>query len=203
MVEFEVLKQLEKAPTINIRETNIIAQNDFDDETGCTTVRVLENNGKYYYHKMHNGEMQQCFEISLSWKPFSSVWVFAFTPDNLHEVTFDVREMENPCPNDRKICPFETKKIKEDLIQQGFKFAYKGKTLEYINAETVAVNGKNITVVSDGGYVVKYLKSKVKAIGGAKGLYRVLENEMLQFDSNLNIVEKYCCSIFTNIFNYA
>ena len=53
---------------------------------------------------------------------------------------------------------------------------YNGLTVKYESGNSLNFNGKSIKVVSDSRYTYKLLKTRMKAQGGAKGLYSFLEN---------------------------
>lgn len=175
MVKFEVLQALEKSSNIDLRYCEIIAVNTVDDESGCTTKRVVKADERYYMHIMHNGNVVQCFEVALSWQPWENVLVFAFTPDNIHEYQFDVRGDKNSRPNEKRICNYDIKQIDFSRIKHGMKCSYNNHTIELINDEYISINGKIITVEKDYNYTYKLMKSKIKANAGAKGLFAFLD----------------------------
>lgn len=160
------LLELEKKSNVEIAYCDYIA--DYDNEKENIRTRILfdAQNGKYYYHQMQHGNVIKCFEIALSWKPFGEAYIFNFTPDDLHIYEIDSRRPEK----------MEIKKLEENLIQPGMKCEYDGMTVEFESENSLKFNGKSVPVVPDGSYVFKLMKTKIRAEGGAKGLYRFLEN---------------------------
>lgn len=175
MVKFEILQALEKSSNIDLRYCEIIAVNTVDDESGCTTKRVVKADERYYMHIMHNGNVVQCFEVVLSWQPWENVLVFAFTPDNIHEYQIDVRGDKNSRPDEKRICNYDIQQIAFSRIKHGMKCSYNNCTIELINDEHISINGKIITVEKDYNYAYKLMKSKIKAVDGAKGLFAFLD----------------------------
>lgn len=175
MVKFEVLQTLEKSSNIDLRYCEIIAVNTIDDESGCTTKRVIKADERYYMHIMHNGNIKQCFEIALSWQPWENVLVFAFTPDDIHEYEIEVRGNTNSRPDEKRICNYDIKKIDFSRIKYGMKCNYNNITIELIDDDFISVNGNIVKVERNAEYTYKLMKSKIKAISGAKGLFAFLD----------------------------
>ena len=115
---------------------------------------------------MQNGNVIKCFEIALSWVPFEEVYIFNYTPDDLH-----IYEIDSRSPS-----KFEAKHLKENQITENMACCYNGMTVEYVNENELKFNGKPIVIVNDSNWVHKLLKTKIRANGGAKGLYIFLEN---------------------------
>ena len=65
----------------------------------------------------------------------------------------------------------EEKQITENMICN-----YDGMTVEYVNENELKFNGKSVAIVKDSAYTYSMLKTKIKAAGGAKGLFIFLEN---------------------------
>lgn len=166
MKKLAELLELEKKSNVEIAYCNYIA--DYDNEKENIRTRILydDHSGKYYYHQMQHGNVIKCFEIALDWKPFGEIYIFNFTPDDLHIYEIDSRMPEK----------MEIKKLEENLIQPGMKCEYDGMTVEFESENSLKFNGKSIPVEPDGNYVFKLLKTKIRAEGGAKELYRFLEN---------------------------
>ena len=164
MVRIDKLVKLEKESKVDLRYCEYIA--DMENLEENKRIRILEDNGKFYYHEMQNGEVVKCFELALSWKPFGEFYVFNFTPDNLH-----VYEIET-----RNLGKFEAKPLEEYQIVEGMKCSYNGMTVEYEAENSLKLNGKSVEVVEDGEFILKLLKTKIRALGGAKRLYIFLEN---------------------------
>lgn len=193
------LVTLEKHSDIDLCYCNIIAKTDFDDETGVKTVRILEDGGRYFYHEMKNGKNIRCFEVALSWKPFENVMVFAFTPDNIHVYEFDTRKESGERVG--RFCGFESMKIDESLIVPGMSCECSGVSVSIISDSQISANGKIIKVKPDSDFVYSLQKTQIKAIGGARGLFRFLENiaensRVCGYDTFQNVFtalkEKYC-----------
>lgn len=168
------LINLKKKSKVNLHYCNIIAKTDFDDEQGVKTARVLENDGRYFYHEMRNGDFVRCFEVALSWEPFENVKVFAFTPDNLHVWQFETRKRDNSRVAD--VSSFEVMSIDENLISNGMECECLGVVVCLESDCMISINGKSVKVKPCYDFVYCLQKSQIKAIGGAAGLYRFLEN---------------------------
>lgn len=64
MIKFENFKAVEKNASVDLRYCNYIA--DETDEEENIRIRILrDNDNRYYYHKMQNGNVIECFEIEL------------------------------------------------------------------------------------------------------------------------------------------
>jgi len=166
MKRISELLTLEKESNVKIQYCDIIA--DRTNETDNIRIRILHDpkSGKYYYHKMQNGEIVKCFEIAISWQPSQNYSIFAFTPDDMHVYELDQRTPEK----------IEIRSLQENQIEIGMKCEYDGMTVEYESENKIKINGKSLEVIPDYGYVFKLLKTRIRAQGGAKGLYRFLEN---------------------------
>lgn len=160
------LLELEKKSDVELAYCDYIADCINDEENIRTRILFDEQSGKYYYHQMQHGNVTKCFEIALSWRPFGEFYIFNFTPDDLHIYEIDSRMPEK----------MEIKKLEENLIQIGMKCEYDGMTVEYESENSLKFNGKSVPVEPDNNYTFKLLKTKIRAEGGARGLYRFLEN---------------------------
>ena len=174
MVELEKLITLEKNPAdVDIRYCEIIA--DVMDEEKNERARILREGAefpRYYYHKMRCGEVVDCFEIALSWKPLGKIYVFAYTPDNRHEYEIDVRRGEDGVFRIGKpsVIPIST-----NVIEIGDRCEFRGHTVEIVAEDAINFDGRTLPVVSDSGYTFKLLKTKIRAKDGARGLFRFLD----------------------------
>lgn len=160
------LLTLEKESDVKIAYCEIIADYTNESENSRTRILFDEHTGKYYFHHVQNGKVLKCFEIALSWKPFEGIYIFCFTPDDMHVCEIGSRQPEK----------IEIKKLEENQISAGMKCEYAGMAVEYESENSLKFNGKSIEVIPDSGYVFKLKKRKIYARGGAKGLYIFLEN---------------------------
>lgn len=167
MLKIEELINLEKNSTVDVIYCDYIADVENVAENIRTRLLKSRENGKYYFHQMQDGNVIKCFEIALSWTPFENVYVFNYTPDNLHIYEIDSR---NPVNSNTP------KKLAENQIVENMCCSYDGMTVEYVGENELKFNGKSVKIVKDDGYVYSLLKTKIKAAGGAKGLYIFLEN---------------------------
>lgn len=170
MVKFEEMEKLEKCMDEK-REREILRYSqylvDVRNEDMNTRYRILECEGRYYYHEMKDGYVIHCFEIAESWKPFEGVTIWAYTPDNFHVVEIDSRYIWN----------HEVKDIPGRDPEQGDFFDYKDNSVIYHNRETLIVNGKPIKVIPDSEYVYSFKRKKsIRAMGGAAGLFNFLDH---------------------------
>ena len=166
MTRMEELISLEKNPTVEIMYCDYIA--DVENSAENIRTRILKSrvNGKYYYHQMQHGNVIKCFEIALSWVPFENVYIFNYTPDDLHKYEIDSRNPEK----------LNAKALEEKQIVENMSCNYNGMIVEYVNENELKFNGKSVTIVKDSAYTYSMLKKKIKAAGGAKGLFIFLEN---------------------------
>lgn len=156
MRKVEELKALQKNVSVDLAECVTIAEKTVDGET----TRIVAQGGRYFVLK--NG---QCFEVAESWRPFADTRIFAYTPDDLH-----VYEIDSRAPS-----IVDVKKLDERLIQPGMQCAFHGSVLEFVDDSTLRMDGVNIHVVPCNEYVYKLMSRKIRAIGGARGLYCFLD----------------------------
>ena len=189
MVEFETLKQLEKNSNVRLDSCDYIA--DQSDEEENVRIRILQNyDGKYYYHKMQNGNILECFEIAFNWEPFRDVKIFTFTPDDIHIYEIDTRSLFK----------FESKRLDLEQITPGLKCGFRGNTIEYIAENAIKINDNIVKVEANPDYVYKCLKTKIKAQNGAKGLYQFFDREAEAEKLNHSV---YSCLILKIIKQYS
>lgn len=163
MKKLEELTGLEKQSVIDLRYCNIIA--DKSDATENIRTRIVEQGGRYFFHQMQDGEVTACFEIAESWKPWGGVTVFAYTPDDLH-----IYEVDTYNPSVHNV-----RQLDSALVKPGMSCSYGGRTVELLDLSHICMNGVSIQVESNSDYVFKLMKSKIKANGGARGLYCFLD----------------------------
>ena len=166
MIKFDNLLNLEKTSNIDIRYCDIISDVENEAENIRTNILQSRENGKYYFYQMQHGNIIKCFEIALSWRPFEGVYIFNYTPDNLHRYEIDSR---NPGKHNPK-------KLEENQIVKNMTCSYNGITVEYVNENELKFNEKPVKIENDLSFTYSLMKSKIKASGGAKGLYIFLEN---------------------------
>lgn len=167
---------MEKDCKIHLACTDFIS--DYIGDENNVRIRILKStiDGRYFYHEMKNGYVVKCFEIALDRAPFTGVYVFAYTPDGMHICTIDSRQPHK----------VEYRRLKENQVQDGMEFIYKGITFKILNDNAVSIGNKAIVVKEDNNSVFKLLKSSIKAIGGARGLFSFLENECINSNGNYN-----------------
>lgn len=156
--------QLEKHTELDLSKCTIIQQ---DTSEPGNTKYILERNGRYFYREETAGSVIRCCEIAVDWKPFGKYTVFAFTPDDLHVYQLEAGR--------ERIGNFTILQIDPDLIRPGMHCTYHGNKLEYIDNNHVSFDGSPVLVENDAEFTYKALARKIKAMGGAKGLYRFLE----------------------------
>ena len=167
MYKLSDLRNLEKNCNIHLAMVYFVV--DEINEKENTRRRILrDHNGRYFFHSMKDGEVIECFEILLSWKPFDDELFFAYTPDGKHPYEI----IANTCTN---IILLERRGTPIEFIEPGDKAEYGGNTIEFVNDETVKVNGNVVPVIKDYCYVYKLIKNKIKAIDGARGLFHFLD----------------------------
>lgn len=186
MVNLSDLLSLEKISVApKLCYTDFIS--DVEDEKENTRKRILKSrfDGRYFYHEMKDGEVKKCFEMALDCQPFQGVSIFAFTPDDIHICTMDSRFLGE----------IEWKCLKLNQIVSGMSFDFMGNRFEFVSDDTISVNGKIIKVELCNKSVFKLLKSKIKAIDGARGLFSFLEQNNNNGFCNVYaklILERYC-----------
>lgn len=172
MVKLSDLVNLSKNGPGSLHYCNIIAISNHEDETGVKTVRIIEKDGLHFWHEMKNGNVVNCFEVLLHWKPFPGVMVYAFTPDGLHIYEFETR-LENG-ERVANICPVTSKRL--ESVSFGMGVSCKGISVFLVDKDHISINGKKVEVKKDFDYVWKMQKNFIKARGGAVGLFIELEH---------------------------
>lgn len=185
MVKLEQLKTLEKNSNVELCYCDYIADKQNKEENIRTRILFDKKSKKYYFHKMQNGNIIECFEIALSWKPFEYVLIFAYTPDDIH-----IYEIDSRMPETSK---HEVKKLKNNQVVTGMECMYKDVIIQYMNETELKINGKIFVVEPISGYVYKLLKTKIQAMGGAKEFFIFLEN--IAEESKLNL------PLFSNVYD--
>lgn len=170
MVKLEELKKLEKRASVELRYCEIVA--DTTDEAENERTRVLKDGDRYFYHKMRGGEIVECFELALSWKPFDGVLVFAYTPDDRHEYQIDVRRGDGSV---FRIGSPDVVPLGSDVVELGDRCEYGGHTVEIVTEDAIKFDGRTLPVVSDSEYTYKLQNRQIRAQGGARGLFRFLD----------------------------
>ena len=163
MKKLEELTALEKRSNADVRFCEIVA--DEDKLETNERARILKDGERYFFHKMKDGEITECFEIALSWKPFPDVLIFEYTPDDRHILKIDSRSLFR----------VDVLAMHREQIKSGDKCEYKGHTLEYIDENAIAFDGKQIKVKTDYDYTYKLQKRQIRAIDAARGLFIFLE----------------------------
>jgi len=167
MYKLSDLRNLEKNCNIHLAMVDFVV--DEINEKENTRRRILrDHNGRYFFHSMKDGEVIECFEIMLYWKPISGDLIFAYTPDGRHPYEIDANPKTNLMFFERRAMPME-------LIQAGDKAVYRGNTVEFINDTSVKVNGNIVPVAECNEYVYSLRKNKINAINGARGLFHFLD----------------------------
>lgn len=163
MVKLEKLVTLEKQSSVEIRYCEIVA--DATDERRNERARMLKDGERYFFHKMRNGEVVECFEIAVDWKPWEDTIIFAYTPDDQHFYQIDSR-VPLAVPNVTALRDWE--------VQAGDRCQYDGHTVELADG-AIVFDGRKIRVDDTSGYTYKLLKTKILANGGAAGLFCFLD----------------------------
>lgn len=196
MVKNEMLLNLErniseKQAMEMLRYSEIIV--DVENRSENKRFRILKFENRFFFHAMQNGNILECFEVAESWKPFDGVTVWAYTPDGIHRVEFDNRNIEKHCVLNDTIQDFE----------DGASFEDSGNTV-ILDGGNIIVNGKKIKVKEDFDFVFNLKnKSSILARNGASGLYSFLEhiafaksntlyNYPLFYNALGKIIDKYC-----------
>lgn len=164
MVKLEQLMTLDKSSVVDIRYCNIVS--DDTDEDKNRRRRILEQDGRYYFHEMIGGEATRCCEIAIDWKPANGRTQFAFTPDDRH--IYYLREGMK--------LDFEVKRLDRKQIKPGDSCTYRGMELELLGDGLLSLNHTVVYVEEDSGYTYKLEHARIKASGAAVGLYIFLEN---------------------------
>lgn len=160
MKKLKDLIHLEKKSDVEIRYCEIVA----DKEDVDRRVRILKDGERYFYHEMRSGEVTACFEVAESWRPWDFI-IFAWTPDDRHVYEIETRNL-TARPTIHKL---------EDA-SDGDSFSDLGHAVT-LDGDHLVVDGKRIPVTADREWAWKIMKTKIRAIGGAKGLFIELENK--------------------------
>lgn len=159
MKKLEDLMNLEKQSAVEIRYCEIVA----DAEEENRRARILKSGDRYFYHEMQDGEVIKCFEVAVSWKPTSTITIFAFTPDGRHVYEIDSRN------------PLRVNVMRLKTASRGDQCRYNGHSVE-LSDNAIIFDGRSIPVLDDHEYAWKLMKTKIRAIGGAFGLFIELEH---------------------------
>jgi hypothetical protein len=168
MKTLDELKTLEKSATVDLHYCEYIADEQLSLESGEWRRRVVKQEGRYFYHEMHNGVITNCFEMALDWEPFGTMKVFAYTLDDKHVLSLTER-------NGKRIGKVEVCKLNPDQVADGDACVLDGVTVGY-KQNGLVINGRFVKVDNKSKYAYQLLKTKINAIGGAKELYIWLEN---------------------------
>ena len=161
MKSLKELTALEKEASIDLQKCKVVAEEVVDG----TESRIVELDGRYFVHRMKEGHVTKCFEVAVSWRPFEGIIIFAYTPDDLH-----VYEVDS-----RRPAAADVKKLEESLVQPGMSCDFNGMTVTFKDDSNIAMNGILISVEPCSEFVFKLMARKIKAIGGARGLYCFLD----------------------------
>lgn len=185
MKKLEDLLPLEKEHTIDhFCMMDYIADNIDERENVRRRIVCDRRDGRYFYNEMKDGETVKCFEMMLDRKPFDGVSIFAFTPDNIHICTMDSRAPGK----------IDWLTLKDGQIESGMSFNYHGNNVTFIDDSHIGINGNAVLVEKDSSYAYKCLKRKIKANGGARGLFAFMENSAkigLFYGPMMKIFEMY------------
>lgn len=161
MVKLSDLIQLEKKVDIDIGKAH---WQDTDVELGRIRT-VVELDGRYYLRELTDGEITAFFEVAVDWRINAQKTQFAFTPDDRHIYYF--------CTGQK--IRYSVRCLDYDQVKPGDTCTYNGMTAEFVHDGKIRLNGKDIPVQTDPNYTYSLLKKKIKAIGGARGLFIFLD----------------------------
>lgn len=164
MKKLEELIPLEKQSTVDLHYCNILF--DEQDEIENTRARIVEQDGRLFYHEMQDGETVRCFEVAESWRPFPDVVVYCYTPDDKH-----IHEIDS-----RFLFAHDALRMDEDLVEAGMTCRYKGHVAEFMDDEHISMDGAALPCIERSSeFVYKLMKRKILAMDGARGLYCFLD----------------------------
>ena len=161
MVKISDLIQLEKKADIDIGKAH---WQDTDVELGRIRT-VVELDGRYYLRELTDGEITAFFEVAVDWKINAQKTQFAFTPDDRHIYYFRTGQKIR----------YSVRCLDYNQVEAGDTCTYNGMTAEFVHDGKIRINGKDIPVQTDPNYTYSLLKKKIKAIGGARGLFIFLD----------------------------
>lgn len=99
-----------------------------------------------------------------------------YSPDKLHINKVDINKSE---VDDKMTLSIECWRIPHEFVKAGMSCEYRGIKLTVINENMVSVEKdgfcRMIPVDNNNEYVYKFMKTKIKAIGGAFGFYGFME----------------------------
>ena len=167
MYKLSDLLNLEKNCNIHLAMVEFLID-EINEEKNTRRRIVKDSDGRYFYHSMKDGEVTDCFEIFLHWHPICNRMIFAYTPDGRHPYEIEANLVSNRMFFRERAIPMD------DLIA-GDKAEYNGNTVEFVDDETIKINGKIVSVERDTQYTYKLLKSKIRANNGARGLFHFLD----------------------------
>lgn len=161
MLKLSDLIQLEKKADIDIGK----AHWQDTDVNGDQVRTVVEIDGRYYLREITGGARTACFEVGVDWKISPQKTQFAFTPDDRHIYYFRTGEKIR----------YSVRCLDYDQVETGDTCTYNGMTAEFVHDGKIRLNGKDIPVQTDPHYTYNLQKKKIKAIGGARGLFIFLD----------------------------
>lgn len=165
MIKLEKLIPLEKAPVVDISQCNIL-ENWYDEDKYIRT-RILQKDGRYFLHKEKTNGETSCVEVAVDWRIRADRILFAWTPDDRHIYRVEsggVRPL------------YDILSLELSQIQPGDTCSYKGMTVTYVDKDHLRLNNVLVSVVADSEYTYALRKKWIRAINGAAGLFRFLEN---------------------------
>lgn len=175
MIKLEKLIPLEKAHVVDIPQCNII-ENWYDEDKGIRT-RILQKDGRYFLHEEKANGETSCVEVAVDWHIRADRILFAWTPDDRHIYRVEsggVRPL------------YDVLRLELDQIKPGDSCSYWGMKLTYLDKEHLRLNDITVSVIADSEYTYALRKKWIRAMDGAAGLYRFLEN----------IAEEYAIGLF-------
>lgn len=165
MVKLKDLIPLQKNVSIDLDNCTIL-QHEKDTDKNIARY-VLEKDGRYYYREDNGTQTNFCHEIIVDWVPFPSYTVYAYTPDDLH-----IYQIESG----RASLVFSYLPLDLKCITPGMRCSYDGHTLEYVDSSHLKFDGRILPVENSTEYTYQILKTKLRGIDGAKGIFRFFEN---------------------------
>lgn len=188
--DFNAATKTEFNSNITVLLFDINANNIEIDTYGVNLSNIkIYQQGISFFAKLSNKILQ----IYLTWVPFENRYVFVTTLNGLNLFEIEVFAAENRVY-------LEHKEIRYTEIFSGLNYSTKINnvyyTVEYIDQNTLKLNGNLINIVECSQYVYKCLKTQIKAIDGANGLYCFIFNELQNkgvfLSQVINFFEKYC-----------
>lgn len=165
MVKLKDLLSLQKDIVLDLNACTVLQQ-ETDLDKGVIRY-VLQKDEQYYYGQDFGDHRIISQEIVVDWTPFPHRVIYAYTPDAHH-----IYQVETGLDSlVFSYCPLALSDI-----EPGMQCSYDGHTLEYVNSSHLKFDGRILPVENSTEFTYQILKTKLRGIDGAKGIFRFFDS---------------------------